>query len=166
MERSFHKVPPMSDLPFTLHSWTRAIIHLEGNAFFTSCKEAIHPELREKPIITGGERSIVACASNTAKRLGIKRGVPIQEARRYQLAPARMIAFLKKAHFDMAGREAHPPFRGVSPYRDVRQGEAGRTNHKGADPALRREPPQTPGTTDLPHSPKNRLQLVYGSEDR
>ena len=32
-------------------------------------------------MITGGERGIVACASYPAKKLGIKRGVPLQEAR-------------------------------------------------------------------------------------
>ena len=71
----------MSEILFSLYSWPRAIIHIDGDAFFTSCEEAIHPELRGKPIITGGERGIVACASYPAKRLGIKRGVPLHEAR-------------------------------------------------------------------------------------
>lgn len=72
----------MSDLIFSLHSWPRAMVHIDGDAFFTSCEEAIHPELRGKPLITGGERGIVACASYAAKRLGVKRGVPLHEARR------------------------------------------------------------------------------------
>lgn len=71
----------MSDTLFSLYSWPRAIIHIDGDAFFTSCEEAMHPELKGKPIITGGERGIVACASYTAKRLGIKRGVPLHEAK-------------------------------------------------------------------------------------
>ena len=72
----------MSQQIFSLHSWPRAIVHLDGDAFFTSCEEAIHPELRGKPLITGGERGIVACASYPAKKLGIKRGVPLHEARK------------------------------------------------------------------------------------
>ncbi len=72
----------MSDLIFSLHSWPRAIVHIDGDAFFTSCEEAIHPELRGKPLITGGERGIVACASYAAKLLGVKRGVPLHEARK------------------------------------------------------------------------------------
>jgi DNA polymerase IV len=36
---------------FSLHSWPRAIPHLDGDAFFTSCKKAIHPELRGKPLM-------------------------------------------------------------------------------------------------------------------
>ncbi len=67
---------------FSLQSWPRAIAHIDGDAFFTSCEEAIHPNLRGKAIITGGERGIVACASYPAKKLGVKRGVPLHEARK------------------------------------------------------------------------------------
>jgi DNA polymerase-4/DNA polymerase V len=70
------------DLLFSLHSWPQAILHIDGDAFFTSCEEAIHPGLRGKPIITGGERGIVACASYAAKKLGVKRGVPLHEAKK------------------------------------------------------------------------------------
>ncbi|MBU4372207.1 MAG: DNA polymerase IV [Syntrophaceae bacterium] len=72
----------MSDILFSLHSWPQAIVHIDGDAFFTSCEEAIHPELKGKPLITGGERGIVACASYPAKKIGIKRGVPLHEAKR------------------------------------------------------------------------------------
>lgn len=72
----------MSQQIFSLSSWPRAIVHIDGDAFFTSCEEVIHPELRGKPLITGGERGIVACASYAAKRIGIKRGVPLNEARK------------------------------------------------------------------------------------
>jgi nucleotidyltransferase/DNA polymerase involved in DNA repair len=72
----------MTQQLFSLHSWPRAIVHLDGDAFFTSCEEAIHPELKGKALITGGERGIVACASYPAKKLGIKRGVPLHEARK------------------------------------------------------------------------------------
>jgi nucleotidyltransferase/DNA polymerase involved in DNA repair len=67
---------------FQLHSWPRAVIHVDGDAFFTSCEEAIHPELRGKPVIAGGERGIVACASYAAKERGITRGIPLHEAKR------------------------------------------------------------------------------------
>ena len=72
----------MSDTLFSLYSWPQAIVHIDGDAFFTSCEEAIHPEMKGKPIITGGERGIVACASYAAKKIGIKRGVPLHEAKR------------------------------------------------------------------------------------
>jgi len=72
----------MSQQLFSLSSWPRAIVHIDGDAFFTSCEEAIHPELKGKPLITGGERGIVACASYAAKKIGVKRGVPLHEARK------------------------------------------------------------------------------------
>ena len=72
----------MGEQLFSLQSWPRAIAHIDGDAFFTSCEEAIHPELKGKALITGGERGIVACASYPAKKLGIKRGVPLHEARK------------------------------------------------------------------------------------
>lgn len=72
----------MSETLFSLHSWPQAIIHTDGDAFFTSCEEVIHPEFKGKPIITGGERGIVACASYAAKHIGIKRGVPLHEAKK------------------------------------------------------------------------------------
>lgn len=72
----------MSDIIFSLHSWPRAILHVDGDAFFTSCEEAIHPELKGKAIVTGGERGIIACASYTAKKMGIKRGVSIFDAKK------------------------------------------------------------------------------------
>ena len=72
----------MTSQLFSLHSWPRAIVHIDGDAFFTSCEEAIHPELKGKALITGGERGIVACASYLAKKMGIKRGVPLHEARK------------------------------------------------------------------------------------
>jgi nucleotidyltransferase/DNA polymerase involved in DNA repair len=50
----------MNDTIFSLRSRPRAILHIDGAAFFTSCEDAIHPELKGKPIITGGERGIVA----------------------------------------------------------------------------------------------------------
>jgi hypothetical protein len=71
----------MSDILFSLHSWPQAIVHIDGDAFFTSCEEAIHPVFRGKPLVTGSERGIVACASYPAK-IGIKRGVSLHEAKR------------------------------------------------------------------------------------
>jgi DNA polymerase IV len=57
----------MDNQPLTIHSWPRAILHLDADAFFATCEQAIHPELRGKPVITGKERGIVAAASYEAK---------------------------------------------------------------------------------------------------
>ncbi|SEM53942.1 impB/mucB/samB family protein [Syntrophus gentianae] len=71
----------MNEMIFSLSSWPRAIVHIDGDAFFTSCEEVIHPELKGKPLITGGERGIVACASYSAKKQGVTRGVPLHQAK-------------------------------------------------------------------------------------
>jgi DNA polymerase IV len=68
--------------PLTLRSWPNAIIHIDGDAFFASCEQSIHPELKGKPVITGKERNIVASMSYEAKARGVKRATPLWEARR------------------------------------------------------------------------------------
>ncbi len=68
--------------PLTLRSYPRAIAHVDGDAFFTSVEQAIRPEWKGRPMVTGQERGIIACASYEAKALGIKRGVALHEARR------------------------------------------------------------------------------------
>ncbi len=65
-----------------LTHFPRAIMHVDGDAFFTSVEEAMHPELRGRAVVTGKERNIIACASYEAKRLGIRRGIHLHEARR------------------------------------------------------------------------------------
>jgi DNA polymerase-4/DNA polymerase V len=65
----------MENQPLTIRSWPRAILHVDADAFFASCEQALHPELRGKPVITGKERGIVAAASYEAKARGVKRGM-------------------------------------------------------------------------------------------
>jgi DNA polymerase IV len=71
----------MTTGPLTIHSWPQAILHVDADAFFASCEQAIHPELRGKPVITGKERGIVAAASYEAKARGVKRGMRLFEVR-------------------------------------------------------------------------------------
>ncbi len=63
-----------------LQSFPQAIVHFDGDAFFAAVEQAVHPELRGKPVVTGKERGIIACASYEAKALGISRGIPLHEA--------------------------------------------------------------------------------------
>lgn len=68
--------------PLTIRSWPRAILHVDADAFFASCEQAVHPELKGRPVITGRERGIVAAASYEAKAKGVKTGMRLSEARR------------------------------------------------------------------------------------
>lgn len=72
----------MSEDPLPLMPSSRAILHVDGDAFFTSVEQALHPALRGRPVVTGRERGIIACASYEAKALGVKRGVSLWDARR------------------------------------------------------------------------------------
>ncbi|HTK05322.1 MAG TPA: DNA polymerase IV [Candidatus Eisenbacteria bacterium] len=63
-------------------SWPRAIVHIDGDAFFASCEQAVHPEYRGRAVITGKERGIVAAASYEAKALGVSRGTPLWEVKK------------------------------------------------------------------------------------
>ncbi|MDZ4198737.1 MAG: DNA polymerase IV [Kiritimatiellia bacterium] len=62
--------------------YPRAIVHFDGDAFFAAVEQAVHPHLKGRPLVTGLERGIIACASYEAKALGIKRGVSLWDARR------------------------------------------------------------------------------------
>lgn len=72
----------MKDQPLTIRSWPQGILHVDADAFFASCEQAIHPELRGRPVVTGKERGIVAAASYEAKAMGVKRGMRLFEVRR------------------------------------------------------------------------------------
>jgi DNA polymerase-4 len=72
----------MTNQPLMVHSWPKAIVHLDADAFFTSCEQAVHPELKGNPVVTGKERGIVAAASYEAKAHGITRGLRIFEVRK------------------------------------------------------------------------------------
>jgi len=68
--------------PLTISSWPQAILHLDADAFFASCEQAIHPELKGRPVITGKERGIVAAASYEAKARGVQRGMRLFEVKK------------------------------------------------------------------------------------
>ena len=72
----------MDSQPLIIRSWPQAILHLDADAFFASCEQAIHPELKGKPVITGKERGIVAAASYEAKSRGVQRGVRLSEVKK------------------------------------------------------------------------------------
>ncbi|MFH1790491.1 MAG: DNA polymerase IV [Candidatus Omnitrophota bacterium] len=66
----------------TLAGFPRAIVHIDGDAFFASCEQAREPRLKGRPVVTGRERGIISSASYEAKALGIKRGVSLRDAKK------------------------------------------------------------------------------------
>jgi DNA polymerase IV len=79
----------MDDPPLAIRSFPRAIVHLDGDAFFASCEQAKHPTLQGKPVVTGKERGIVASMSYEAKARGVSRGMTIRQIR--QVCPEAII---------------------------------------------------------------------------
>lgn len=67
----------------------RYILHVDMDAFFASCEEAVNPDLKGKPLIVGGTkndtRGIVSCPNYLARKKGIRTAMPITRA--LQLAP-------------------------------------------------------------------------------
>jgi len=63
-------------------SFPRAILHIDGDAFFASCEIAKNPSLRGKPVITGKERGIVSACTYEAKARGIKRGMKLYDVKK------------------------------------------------------------------------------------
>lgn len=58
------------------------IAHLDGDAFFASVYQAIHPETKGKPVVIGRERGIATAFSYEAKTKGVTRGMLISEVKR------------------------------------------------------------------------------------
>jgi len=126
----------------SLSSWPRAILHLDADAFFASCEQAVHPELRGRPVITGKERGIVAAASYEAKARGVQRGVRLSDVKKicpdavilpsdyetYSLFSVRMFEILRRfspdveeysideAFVDLTGlrRNFHGPYEEIA----------------------------------------------------
>ncbi|MES2953433.1 MAG: DNA polymerase IV [Patescibacteria group bacterium] len=68
--------------PIEISSFPRAIIHIDGDAFFASCEQSKDPSLRGKVVVTGKERGIVGSVSYEGKALGISRSMPLFEVRK------------------------------------------------------------------------------------
>lgn len=71
-----------TESPLTLRSFPRAILHIDGDAFFANCEVAKNPRLKGKPVITGLERGIASALTYEAKARGVKRGMRISDIRR------------------------------------------------------------------------------------
>src|SRR5713226_9059198 len=75
--------------PLTLHAFPRAILHIDGDAFFASCEQSRRPKLQGRPVVTGKERGIAASMSYEAKARGVTRGMRLSEIRK--LCPEAVI---------------------------------------------------------------------------
>jgi DNA polymerase-4/DNA polymerase V len=68
--------------PLALHAFPRAILHIDGDAFFASCEQSRRPKLQGRPVVTGKERGIAASMSYEAKARGVTRGMRMADIRK------------------------------------------------------------------------------------
>lgn len=72
----------MTIAPLSIRSFPRAILHIDGDAFFASCEQSRDPSLRGKPVITGKERGIASSMSYEAKARGVTRGMRLSDIKK------------------------------------------------------------------------------------
>ena len=91
-------------------SWPEVVLCLDGDAFFASVTQAVHPELKGKPVVTGYERGIATAVSYEARALGVTRGmrcweikkqfptvvIAVSDYRIYHLFSEKMFSVMRK----------------------------------------------------------------------
>jgi len=60
----------------------KAIIHVDGDAFFASCEVAQNERWRGKPVVTGQEKGMAIAVSYEAKARGVSRGMLMGDIRK------------------------------------------------------------------------------------
>lgn len=110
-------------------SWPEAVLCLDGDAFFASVTQAVHPELKGKPVVTGWERGIATAVSYEARALGIKRGMPCWEIKKQ--FPTVTIAVSDYRIYHLFSEKMFAVMRNYSPCVEVYSVDEGFADLKG-----------------------------------
>ncbi|MDB4991882.1 MAG: polymerase, partial [Parcubacteria group bacterium] len=63
-------------------SFPRAIVHFDADSFFASVEQSLDHTLRGKVVVTGGERGAATSVSIEGKKMGLYRGMTLQEMKK------------------------------------------------------------------------------------
>jgi DNA polymerase-4 len=96
-------------------SRTRAIIHLDMDAFYAAVEVLDDPELKGKPVIVGGskERGVVSSASYEARKFGVHSAQPIATAAR--LCPQGVFLPVRMWRYQEISQQIFQIFQRFSP---------------------------------------------------
>jgi len=95
---------------------TRAILHVDLDAFFVAVELARDPSLRGKPVVVGGDpsgRGVVATASYEARKFGVHSAIPLATAKR--LCPQAIFLRGDFPAYQRASKAFHAILRDFSP---------------------------------------------------
>lgn len=93
----------------------KKIIHVDMDAFFTSVEQRDRPELRNKPVVVGGDRlrrGVVASASYEARKFGIRSAM--SSAKAYRLCPQTIFVSPRFERYSEVSEEIHEVFSQVT----------------------------------------------------
>ncbi len=97
-----------------VRSWPSVILHLDGDAFFSSVIQALHPQLKGKPLVTGRERGIAVAVSYEAQKYGVKRCMTISQVRK--LCPQCIVMSSDYSMYSLFSHKMFDILRKYSPH--------------------------------------------------
>jgi DNA polymerase-4 len=93
---------------------TRAILHVDMDAFYASVEQRDNPELRGKPVVVGGDtRGVVAAASYEVRQFGVRSAMPMVDARRR--CPHLIRVAPRMSHYKAVSKQIFAIFRQFTP---------------------------------------------------
>lgn len=102
---------------------TRVVFHIDFDYFYAQCEEIRSPELKSKPVCVcvfsdrGGDSGAIATANYTARKFGVKSGIPIMFAKK-RLEERKDAVFLP-VDFDYYGEVSEKAMSVMKEYADV-----------------------------------------------
>jgi DNA polymerase-4 len=94
---------------------TRAVLHVDMDAFYASVEQHDNPQLAGQPVIVGwaGGRGVVAAASYEVRRFGVHSAMPVRTALR--LCPHALLVQPRMARYQEVSRVVFGVFAQVTP---------------------------------------------------